>query len=116
MSGREVAGRLHPDVDRQQGERGGNELLSAALRGLRGGARVSHEPDHHHAGGGLDQAVGAESDECDRARDDAGSDCDCSLGDMPAKPEPRKQARAPDEPIADGRSNPVAGRHDRQDR
>src|SRR3954454_1952834 len=94
---REIAERLDPHICGKQDERHGDELLRTALGPRRGDALARHEPQDDEPGERLDEAVGAESPQRDRARNRAGTNRDSGLGEMPAEPEPRQPTRAKDE-------------------
>ena len=86
------------DVGREQEEARRDELLRAPLGRMRSHAPAGEEPEDDEARDRLDQAVGAEPDERDRARRDPGADRDGELDDVVRDPAPREQPRPPLEP------------------
>src|SRR5439155_23260837 len=91
MSADEVANGLGREVRGEYEEARGDRPLRTSLGGLGLEAAPSEQPDDHEAGEGLDQAVGSEADERDRARCDARADRDPELDEMPGDPAPSEE-------------------------
>ena len=92
MAPDEIVSRLDRDVRGEQHERGGDQLLRAALRVARAHATARHQPQHNEAGAHLDHAVGAEPDQRDRPRDHASADRNRRLQHMPAQTQVRERS------------------------
>src|SRR3954471_13781235 len=97
MAAGERAYGLDGDVRREHVEADRDQPLRAALGVAGRGPRRRKAPEDDEAGDGLDQRVGAEADQRDRRRGQAGADRDRGLHDVPADAEPRKCTGAPHE-------------------
>ena len=87
--------RLDADVRGEDEEAAGDELLRAAFSTRGSDARARKEPQHDEPCERLDQRVGTESDERDRAGGDTGAERDPELHDVPADSAPGEQPRRP---------------------
>jgi hypothetical protein len=93
-------GRVDGDVggEHPKGER--DELLRAPFGGLGVDAGGGEPPEHDDPGERLDQRVGTEGDERDRAGDGASGDRDGRLDPVPDQAAAGEQPGAGDEPVA----------------
>ena len=91
---------LDADVRGKQEEARGDQLLRPAFGSARTDPPAGEEPDDDEPGEGLDQAVGAEPDQGDRACCDSGAESDRELDRVPADSAPGEQSRPSFEPCA----------------
>jgi hypothetical protein len=83
------AHRFDPDVGGEYVERDRDQLLRSALRVRRAQPGTGEQPEDDQAGDRLDQRVGAETDQRDRAGGEAGANGDRCLQHVVADSTPR---------------------------
>ena len=100
----QASDRLDAHVGRKDEEADGDHLLSSPLRLKRAEPRAGEQPQDDEPSQRLDQAVGTEADQRDRAGGDACDQSDSELHEVVPNAAPGEQARTPFEPRALGRS------------
>src|SRR5207245_1955232 len=95
---------LLSDVGSEDVEAHRDQLLGPALRCPRVKAPTGEQPDDSEACEALDQAVGSEPDQRDRARCDPCGECDRKLDEVPGDSAPCEEAGAAFQP------HPLGGR------
>src|SRR5438128_12470740 len=98
MTTNKIAHGLDRHISRKDEEAGGDQLLRPPLGALGRTPPAAKQPDDHRPGEGLDERVGAETDQSDRAGGDASADGDRELDNVPGIPTPRQQTSSPLEP------------------
>jgi hypothetical protein len=91
----QVTDRLDTDVSGEHEVTGGDDLLRPALSRLGVQARAGEQPDDDEPRERLDQAVGAEANECNRTGSDACTYGNGELDDVPGVAAPREGPRPP---------------------
>jgi hypothetical protein len=91
---------IDPNVGGEREEARGDQLLRSPLCALRSKARPGEEPEDHKTGESFDQAVGAETDQRDRACGDAHRDRDGELEEVVCDAAPCEPSRLQFEPGA----------------
>ena len=98
MAAGQRADRLDTDIGCEDEEGNGDQLLGSSLRRVRAKARAGEQPQDDKTRDRLDQRVGAEADQGDRARGKTGADGDRGLKNVVANAAPRQPARLMLEP------------------
>jgi len=98
MAAGQRADRLDTDIGGEDEEGNGDQLLGSSLRPVRAEARTGEQPQDDKTRDRLDQRVGAEADQGDRARGKTGADGNRGLKDVVADAAPRQRARLMLEP------------------